>query len=128
MVEALCNNMITFILHIALTFIGISYLYWTILAFLIAIIYYIVRLRPLTIPKNPKNWIVKKYIFDYSHSLAWLSISWMFFKMWKNGNNGNWFTWGLGIIALLLFLVFSFGFIQDRMEMKRLRETLMQNN
>ncbi len=126
MAEVILYNM-KIILDIVLAFLGISYLYWTILAVIVALIFYIVNVSPLAIPKNPNKWIIKKYIFHYAHCTAFLAIGWMFYKLWKN-NSSNWFTWFLGSIGIILFGVFIVTLILDRIHIKKLKESNSQKN
>lgn len=110
-----------------MVFLGVSYLYWTILAFIIAVILYIVKVSPLVIPKDPNRWILKKFIFYYAHSIACLFIGWMFFKMWKN-NSATWFSWVLGGVGILLICVYIVAFILDRIRIKKLKQSYSSKN
>lgn len=106
---------------------GISYLYWAILAFLIALVTLFIRIPPFAMPRNPSNWILKKYILQYFHSGAWLLISWVFYRIHQKDGE---FTFWLGVLttlACLLLITFLLVWGADRYRIRKMKQTEKSN-
>lgn len=108
-------------------FFGISYLYWAILAFFIALVTLFIRIPPFALPRNPNNWIVKKIILYYFHSTAWLIIAWVCYRIYRRG--GDFSVW-LGLLsglAILLLAIFLIVWLIDRLKIRKMKEENIVN-
>ncbi|HLU93867.1 MAG TPA: hypothetical protein VKZ54_07075 [Membranihabitans sp.] len=109
-------------------FLGISYLYWAILTFLIALLSLFIRIPPFALPKNPSNWIVKKIILQYFHISAWLIISWVFYRLYKREGE---LTFWLGVltgIAGVLLTTFLMVWMIDRYTIRKMKDINRKSN
>lgn len=107
---------------------GISYLYWAILTFFIALVTFFIRIPPFAMPRNPSNWILKKYILQYFHGVAWLLISWVLFRIYRKDGE---FTWWLGILtglALIMLITFFVVWAFDRYKIRQMKEQKRNSN
>lgn len=105
---------------------GISFLYWTILSFLIALVTLFIRIPPFAMPRNPSNWILKKIILQYFHSLAWLILAWVFYRLFRhNGDLSMWLII-LIVIAISLMVIFLLVWWQDRLRIRKMKENQME--
>lgn len=106
---------------------GISYLYWAILAFLIALVTLFIRILPFALPRNPSNWIFKKFILHYFHSTAWLILAWVFYRLYRrNGDMTLWLSMLISL-AVLLLLIFLAVWMTDRFQIRRMKEKNLEN-
>lgn len=117
---------VSFIIPVGL--LGISYLYWAILTFLIALITLFIHITPFALPRNPSNWILKKYILYYFQGAAWLIMTWVFYRLHVLGGE---LTFWLGMwmgIAGILFLTFLVVWILDRYKIRKLKDKNRNTN
>lgn len=101
---------------------GISFLYWAILAFLIAIVTLFIRIPPFALPRNPSNWIFKKFILKYFHSAGWLIIAWVCYRLY---HREGYITPWLGILmslSVVLLLTFLVVWMFDRFQIRKMKE------
>lgn len=102
-------------------FMGISYMYWAILAFLISIASFFIKIPPFALPNNISNWIFKKIILFYFPGIAWFIISWIFFRLHRRDGDMTFWIYCLLILAIILFVTFIVVWRIDRIKIKRLR-------
>lgn len=103
-------------------FLGISLLYWAILAFLIALVSLFIRIPPFALPRNPSNWIFKKFILHYFHIAAWLIIAWVCYRLYyREGDISIWLYILIGIAAALM-LTFITVWMIDRFQIRKMKE------
>lgn len=102
-------------------FMGISYMYWAILAFLISIASFFIKIPPFALPNNISNWIFKKIILFYFPGTAWFIISWIFFRLHRRDGDMTFWIYCLLILAIILFVTFIVVWRIDRIKIKRLR-------
>lgn len=100
---------------------GISYLYWAILAFFIALLTFFIHIPPLALPRNPSNWILKKYILQYFHSAAWLIMAWVFYRMHRRDGDLTFWLGFLTGIAIGLITTFLLVWIFDRNRIRKMK-------
>lgn len=106
---------------------GISYLYWAILAFFIALVSFFIRIPPFALPQNPNNWILKKFILHYFHIIAWLIIAWVCYRVHRrNGDLTPWLTI-LIVLAVLLLLTFIVVWVIDRFRIRKMKEKYLED-
>ncbi len=113
-----------FVYHIGLF--GISYLYWAILAFFVALVSLFIRIPPFALPQNPSNWMLKKLILHYFHSTAWIIIAWVCFRLYRR--DGEFTTWLslLTILSILLLLTFMVVWMIDRFRIRKMKEKYLE--
>ncbi|SRR5690606_36952733 len=115
-------------LFFPLGILGISYLYWAILATFIALTTFFIKIPPFALPRNPSLWIVKKYILQYFHSGAWLLTAWVFYRVHRNDGE---FTFWLGlwvVVACLLLITFLIVWGWDRYQIKKMKDSNRYSN
>src|SRR5699024_11410384 len=102
-------------------FMGISYLYWAILAFLISLTTFFIKIPPFALPRDPSNWIFKKIILSYFPGISWLIISWMFYRLYRREGDATFWIYCLLALAVILFSTFFVVWGTDRIKIKRLK-------
>lgn len=106
---------------------GISYLYWAILSFLIAMVTLFIRIHPLALPRNPSNWMLKKTVLNYFHSTAWLIIAYVCYRLYrKNGDLTIWVSIWLGI-AIIMAIIYLIVWIVDRIRIRKMKVKNLKN-
>lgn len=101
---------------------GISFLYWAILAFLIALVTLFIRIPPFALPRDPSNWIFKKFILQYFHSIAWLIIAWVCYRLYHREGDGTPWLYLLVGFAVALLLTFMVVLMFDRFQIRKMKE------
>lgn len=107
---------------------GISYLYWAILAFLIALVSLFIRVPPFALPRDPSNWIFKKFILHYFHSAAWLIIAWVCYRLYHREGDLSIGLYILVGIAVVLMLTFLTVWLIDRFQIRRMKGKHKKSN
>lgn len=108
-------------------FMGISYLYWAILAFLISMTSFFIKIPPFALPRDPSNWIFKKIILFYFPGAAWLIVSWMFYRLHRREGDATLWIYFLLAIAVLLLFTFLIVWGIDRIKIKRMKYKNVEN-
>lgn len=115
-------------LFLPIGILGISYLYWAILAFLIALITLFIRIPPFALPRNPSNWILKKYVLQYFHSGAWLLISWVLYRIHQKDGEFTFWLAVLTTLACILLLTFLVVWVTDRYRIRKMKQNEKKTN
>lgn len=102
-------------------FLGISYLYWAILAFLMAMISFFIKIPPFALPRDPSNWIFKKLVLFYFPGTAWLIISWICYRLYRRKGDASFGIYLLFGLAITLFLAFLIVWGTDRFKIKKMK-------
>lgn len=100
---------------------GISYLYWAILAFVLALLSFFIKIPPFALPRDPSNWIFKKFILAYFSGAGWLIMSWLCIRMHRLEGEATFSIYFWLAVAIAFFFTFLIVWGMDRIKINRLR-------